>query len=113
MVFFRKRKIIAEARVFKVRANGLVVFVPKFGIEGPVLFDGDAGATTLDEDAMTVSHRGKSYKVFDRLTVQVEVEQLPAHRSRLLINVVPDDTPLGEVKLSGESSVTSAVNREN
>ena len=52
---------------------------------------------------MTVSHRGKSYKVFDRLTVQVEVEQLPAHRSRLLINVVPDDTPLGEVKFSGES----------
>ena len=113
LVFFRKRKIIAEARVFKVRANGLVVFVPKFGIEGPVLFDGDAGATTLDEDAMTVSHRGKSYKVFDRLTVQVEVEQLPAHRSRLLINVVPDDTPLGEVKCSGESSVTSAANREN
>jgi len=98
LVFFRKRKIIAEARVFKVRANGLVVFVPKFGIEGPVLFAADAGATTLDEDAMTVSHRGKSYKVFDRLTVQVEVEQLPAHRSRLLISVVPDDTPVGEVK---------------
>ena len=79
------------------------VIYPRIGIEGPVLFDADAGETTLDEDAMTVSHRGKAYKVFDRLTVQVEVEQLPAHRSRLLITVVPDDTPLGEVKFSGES----------
>ena len=70
LVFFRKRKIIAEARVFKVRANGLVVFVPKFGIEGPVLFDGGGRADASDEDAMTVSHRGKSYKVFDRLTTR-------------------------------------------
>ena len=101
LVFFRKRKIVADARVFKVRANGLVVFVPKFGIEGPVLFvegeNSDTATCTLDEDAMTVTHKGKTWKVFDRLTVRVEVEQLPAHRSRLLITIVPDDTPRGEI----------------
>ena len=101
MVFFRKRKIVADARVFKVRANGLVVFVPKFGIEGPVLFvegeNSDTATCTLDEDAMTVTHKGKTWKVFDRLTVRVEVEQLPAHQSRLLITIVPDDTPRGEI----------------
>ena len=98
LVFFRKRKIIADARVFRVRANGLIVFVPKFGIEGPVLFSDEHGATVLDEDAMTVSSGGKTWKVFDQVTVRVEVEQLPAHRSRLLITIVPDDTPRGEVK---------------
>jgi exosome complex exonuclease DIS3/RRP44 len=46
---------------------------------------------------MTVTHKGKTWKVFDRLTVRVEVEQLPAHRSRLLITIVPDDTPRGEI----------------
>ena len=93
LVFFRTRKEIVEARVFKVRSNGLVVFVPKFGIEGPVLFDDDTDgneptATVLDEDAMTVTNRGRTWKVFDKLTVCVEVEQLPARRSRLKISII-------------------------
>lgn len=103
LVFFRKRKVVADARVFKVRSNGFIVFVPKFGIEGPVLFNDDVDGTsekssvTLDEDAMTVTNRGKTWKVFDQVVVRVEVEQLPAHRSRLKITVVDDSTPRGEV----------------
>ena len=96
LVFFRKRKIVVDARVLKVRANGLIVFVPKFGIEGPVIFHEEKNDAVLDEDAMTVTSGGKTWKIFDQVTVQVEVEQLPAHRSRLLITVVPDDTPRGE-----------------
>ena len=38
-IFFRKKAAETEARVIRVRANGLIVFVPKFGIEAPVLFD--------------------------------------------------------------------------
>jgi exosome complex exonuclease DIS3/RRP44 len=36
LIFFHKRTVVADARVVKVRANGLIVFVPKYGIEGPV-----------------------------------------------------------------------------
>jgi len=97
MVFFRKRKIVADARVFKVRSNGLVVFVPKFGIEGPILFEQES-TTTLDEEAMAVTNGGKTWKIFDQITVQVEVEHLPAHRSRLLVSIVDDSTPRGEVR---------------
>lgn len=97
MVFFRKRKIVADARVFKVRSNGLVVFVPKFGIEGPILFE-QGSTTTLDEEAMAVTNGGKTWKIFDQITVQVEVEHLPAHRSRLLVSIVDDSTPRGEVR---------------
>ncbi|EEH54478.1 uncharacterized protein MICPUCDRAFT_462, partial [Micromonas pusilla CCMP1545] len=38
-IFFKKNKAETDARVIRVRANGIIVFVPKFGIEAPVLFD--------------------------------------------------------------------------
>ncbi|DBA70092.1 TPA: hypothetical protein ACH3X2_012255 [Trebouxia sp. C0005] len=36
LIFFKDRTIIADARITRVRANGLILFVPKYGIEGPV-----------------------------------------------------------------------------
>lgn len=55
-------KILYNPRVLpglQVRANGLVVFVPKFGIEGPVHFDKDSAGQearfTLDEEKQTAS----------------------------------------------------------
>jgi exosome complex exonuclease DIS3/RRP44 len=85
-IFFRKRSVQSTARVIRVRANGIIVFVPKFGIEAPVLFKegdpegagGDAaaaaeaavagaagagtgkgGGAVLDEEAMTVTTVGR------------------------------------------------------
>eukprot|EP00951_Prasinocladus_malaysianus_P038198 scaffold417563_cov52-Prasinocladus_malaysianus.AAC.1 len=40
LIFFYQRVQVADARVVKVRANGLIVFVPKYGIEGPVFLAG-------------------------------------------------------------------------
>lgn len=39
LIFFHGRVAIADARVMKVRSNGLIVFVPKYGIEGPILLN--------------------------------------------------------------------------
>lgn len=39
LIFFKEKKVIADARVVGIRANKLIVFVPKFGIEGPVYLD--------------------------------------------------------------------------
>jgi exosome complex exonuclease DIS3/RRP44 len=48
-ILFRKDPVIAEARVVKVQGNGLIVLVPKYGMEGPVYFDegknGGSGVT--------------------------------------------------------------------
>ncbi|KAL4428262.1 hypothetical protein ABPG75_002351 [Micractinium tetrahymenae] len=44
LIFFRSRHVVADARVTKVRANGLIVFVPKYGIEGPVYLEDSAAA---------------------------------------------------------------------
>jgi exosome complex exonuclease DIS3/RRP44 len=37
--FFRNNPKKADARVVKLLANGLIVFVPKYGIEGAVYFE--------------------------------------------------------------------------
>jgi exoribonuclease R len=39
LIFFRDKETLADARIVRVQANGLMVFVPKFGIEGPVYFE--------------------------------------------------------------------------
>jgi exoribonuclease R len=46
--FFRNNPKKADARVVKLQANGLIVFVPKYGIEGAVYF-GEKDASTLHE----------------------------------------------------------------
>jgi S1 domain len=49
--FFRGCETLADARVVKVQANGLLVFVPKYGIEGPVFF----GAKGSDEAGVSLN----------------------------------------------------------
>jgi exosome complex exonuclease DIS3/RRP44 len=102
-IFFKKKPVErCEARVVRVKANGVVVFVPKFGIEAPLVFDSAAdfcateedkkktkNACVFDEDAMRVTDpSGKTWQIFDRLHVRIEIEELPARRSRLAIRAV-------------------------
>ena len=108
-IFFRKKPVErCEARVVRVKANGVVVFVPKFGIEAPLVFDEPdtnapdeaeekngrnerrtKNACVFDEDAMRVTDpSGKTWTIFDALHVRIEIEELPARRSRLAIRAV-------------------------
>ena len=81
----KERGTIADARVVGVWANGVVVFVPRFGIEGPAFFsDGDdekeGGETaskewTLSADGCGATDpvSGKTVRVFDVATVRISV----------------------------------------
>ncbi len=96
-----------------MRANGLVVFVPKYGIEGPVYLTekGRAGAAArtggvpsaaaahaeaqeeefvLDEEKQSVASRDGSvrYTVFDRAAVRISVVEGAGHRRQLLLQMV-------------------------
>ncbi|KAG2423316.1 hypothetical protein HXX76_015463 [Chlamydomonas incerta] len=116
LIFFKDRTTVADARVTKVKANGLVVFVPKYGIEGPVYLapkldknnaaapaaaSGSAaggGAASgsgsrqflLDEEAQTVTAADGSvrYSVFDKCAVRIAVEEGVAHRRSLVLTLV-------------------------
>ena len=108
LLFFRGREVIADARVTRCRANGLIVFVPKYGIEGPVLFDaadaddaepprkrakaapGVASEWELSEDGCAVAHRGGGarFTLFDRVAVRLKVvSSAVAKRERLSVSL--------------------------
>ncbi len=89
----------------QVRANGLIIFVPKYGIEGPVYLVGkdasaeDAAAYQLDEAKQTVSSRdGRArYTVFDKAAVRISVEETAGRRQQLVLALVPrTDLPATE-----------------
>jgi len=97
---------VADARVVGVRANGVVVFVPKFGIEGPAFFetfdDGkDSSSSSKNSKEWTLSadgcsatdpSSGKALSVFDVVTVRISVrgggEGSGSGRERLVLELV-------------------------
>ena len=93
----------------QVRANGLVIFVPKYGIEGPVYLTEKAKAASmqgigrtdpeaksgsedfqLDEDQqMIASKDGKvRIRIFDKAAVRISVTEGAGHRRQLLLQLV-------------------------
>uniref|UniRef100_A0A383VI63 Uncharacterized protein n=1 Tax=Tetradesmus obliquus TaxID=3088 RepID=A0A383VI63_TETOB len=99
LIFFKDNSVVADARVVKVKQNGLVVFVPKYGIEGPVYLTpkdaaNNANATqqfVLDEEKQTVVSTDGSirFAVFDKCAVRITVEEGASHRRSLLLALVP------------------------
>eukprot|EP00892_Ulva_mutabilis_P007742 jgi/Ulvmu1/533/UM001_0541.1 len=93
LIFFRDRAgLVADARVLKVQANGLIVLVPRFGIEGPVFFgDGDdapTGITLNEANQEVVLANGTKYKVFSPCAVRMMIEKGANHREKLKIELV-------------------------
>eukprot|EP01025_Chloroclados_australasicus_P013586 TRINITY_DN16396_c0_g2_i1.p1 TRINITY_DN16396_c0_g2~~TRINITY_DN16396_c0_g2_i1.p1 ORF type:complete len:315 (+),score=25.13 TRINITY_DN16396_c0_g2_i1:111-947(+) len=88
VIFFDKKNTIADARVTRVRANGLIVFVPKFGIEGPVRFE--QGNFTLEEQGAVVKDQqsGKQFVIFDKVAVRISVETSPTYHKQLVLQLV-------------------------
>lgn len=80
----------------QVKANGLILFVPKYGIEGPVYLTGkDAAAADvaefiLDESKQTLTSRDGSVRhtVFDKTAVRISVEETTGRRQQLRLTLV-------------------------
>jgi exosome complex exonuclease DIS3/RRP44 len=73
LVFFADRTAVTDARVVKVKETSIVVFVPKYGIEGIVWLaaKGDTSSFTLDLAKQTVAavDGSASYAMFDTVRV--------------------------------------------
>jgi exosome complex exonuclease DIS3/RRP44 len=101
LIFFKEKVVLADARVTKVQANGLIVFVPKFGIEGPIYFDSNASNTegnetaafTFDEERQTVANDSGTmqYTVFDPCAVRIYVKEGVGRRRALALELIPRD----------------------
>ncbi len=75
-----------------MKANGVVVFVPKYGIEGPIYLTPKAGEVvqdvpmlTLDEEAQRVTSVDGAidFRVFDVVHVKISVKEPTPNRPKL------------------------------
>ncbi|CAN4078578.1 unnamed protein product [Withania somnifera] len=93
LIFFRKRPTDTEARIVKIRSNGFIVFVPKYGIEGPVYLTskGDNGGEwSVDEKQQIIrKHDGSaSYGVLGTVRIHMEVVEPQPNRPKLQLTLV-------------------------
>ncbi|KAL9672529.1 hypothetical protein QQ045_028780 [Rhodiola kirilowii] len=94
LIYFRNRPVDTEARIVKIRSNGFIVFVPKFGIEGPVYLttrsEKDAGGWTVDEQQQKVKKADGSisYGVLQTVYVHLEVVEPLPNRPKLQLTLV-------------------------
>ena len=97
LLFFRKGSVLADARVTRVKANGLIVFVPKYGIEGPVYLTpkgsdrNNRADFVLDEEAQSVASTDGTvrFTIFDKCAVRLAVELTAGRRQQLVLTLVP------------------------
>uniref|UniRef100_A0A0E0K8A6 Uncharacterized protein n=1 Tax=Oryza punctata TaxID=4537 RepID=A0A0E0K8A6_ORYPU len=93
LIYFRTRPMDTEARIVKIKANGFIVFVPKFGIEGPIYLTpkGDKGGDWIvDEVHQRVTKPGTnvSYAVLQTVMIHMEVVEPQPHRPKLQLTLI-------------------------
>ncbi|KAL1566673.1 Exosome complex exonuclease RRP44 A [Salvia divinorum] len=94
LIYFRKRPTYTEARILKIRANGFIVFVPKYGIEGPVYLTSrgqkGGGEWIIDEQQQKIKKTNGevSYGVLQPVRIHMEVVESQPNRPKLELTLV-------------------------
>lgn len=94
LIYFRKRPTDTEARIVKIRSNGFIVFVPKFGIEGPVYLtersEKGGGEWFVDEQQQKIKKMDGSisYGVLQKVNIHMKVVEPQPNRPKLQLALV-------------------------
>ncbi|KAH9710524.1 exosome complex exonuclease RRP44 [Citrus sinensis] len=94
LIYFRKRPTDTEARIVKIRSNGFIVFVPKFGIEGPVYLtprgQKGSGDWYVDEQQQKIVKMdgNLSYSVLQTVNIHMEVVEPQPNRPKLQLTLI-------------------------
>ncbi|XP_073149345.1 exosome complex exonuclease RRP44 homolog A [Henckelia pumila] len=94
LIYFRKRPTDTEARIVKIRSNGFIVFVPKYGIEGPVYViprgQKGGGEWLIDEQKQQIKTiRGDvCYGVLQKVMIHMEVVEPQPNRPKLQLSLI-------------------------
>ncbi|KAH6797025.1 ribonuclease II family protein [Perilla frutescens var. hirtella] len=94
LIYFRKRPTDTEARILKIRSNGFIVFVPKYGIEGPVYLmprgQKSGGEWIIDEQQQKIrkTNGDVSYGVLQPVKIHMEVVEPQPNRPKLELTLV-------------------------
>ncbi|XP_052196214.1 exosome complex exonuclease RRP44 homolog A [Diospyros lotus] len=94
LIYFKKRPTDTEARIVKIRSNGFIVFVPKYGIEGPVYLTSrggkGSGEWVVDEQEQKVKKNDGSisYGVLQTVRIHMEVVEPQPNRPKLQLTLI-------------------------
>ncbi|KAL2339469.1 hypothetical protein Fmac_007409 [Flemingia macrophylla] len=93
LIYFRKRPTDTEARIVKIRSNGFFVFVPKYGIEGPVYLtkaDKGSGEWYVDEQQQKIKKMdgSLSYSILQTVQIHMEVVEPQPNRPKLQLTLI-------------------------
>ncbi len=89
LIFFKDKQITADARVTRVKRNAVIVFVPKFGLEGSIMLPNEDDYV-LDEEKQTLTRRTDGimlYRIFDVCAVSIRVEEGFGRRKSLVLEM--------------------------
>ena len=95
LIFFRGKEAIEDAHVIKVKENGVVVLVPRYGIEGIVYVCKRGERSPFEYDAKKDILRapGCVLRSFDKVRVRISVDTSRAHRHKLELAIVEPPMP--------------------
>ncbi|XP_002521738.2 exosome complex exonuclease RRP44 homolog A [Ricinus communis] len=94
LIYFRKRPTDTEARIVKIRSNGFIVFVPKYGIEGPVYLtprgEKGGGEWFVDEQQQKIKKMdgSLSYGILQAVRIHLEVVEPQPNRPKLQLTLL-------------------------
>ncbi|PIN23397.1 Exosomal 3'-5' exoribonuclease complex, subunit Rrp44/Dis3 [Handroanthus impetiginosus] len=94
LIYFRNRPTDTEARILKIRSNGFIVFVPKYGIEGPVYLmprgGKGGGEWIIDEQQQKIKkvNGEASYGVLQSVRIHMEVVEPQPNRPKLELTLI-------------------------
>ncbi|XP_073058119.1 exosome complex exonuclease RRP44 homolog A-like [Primulina eburnea] len=94
LIYFRKRPTDTEARIVKIRSNGFIVFVPKYGIEGPVYMmprgQKGGGEWLIDEQKQQIKTivGDVCYGVLQTVMIHMEVVEPQPNRPKLQLTLI-------------------------
>lgn len=93
LIYFRKRPTDTEGRIVKIRSNGFFVFVPKYGIEGPVYLtkaEKGSGEWYVDDQQQKIKKMdgSLSYSVLQTVQIHMEVVEPQPNRPKLQLTLI-------------------------
>ena len=95
LIFFRNREALEDGYIIKVKENGVVVLVPRYGIEGIVYVCAAGARNPFEYDAKLDQLRapGCVLRTFDQVKVRIAVDSSRPHRPKLEIAIVEPVLP--------------------
>ncbi|KAI3377082.1 hypothetical protein L3Q82_000059 [Scortum barcoo] len=139
-LYFKERdpqtdeRCTADAIIYSIRDNGVLVFVPEYGVKGPVYLknregqvvsaglDGScewqSGSVRRHSDHITTTSGSNSstFKMFDHITVRISVRSTPYHADSLNLEVISNKPHRGaepqQPRTQGRSRLVQEVVRQ-